>query len=291
MKVRFVVPGAILGLFLLLMLSCQDEEQTGRIEVKITDDPFPISLIEEASVTITKVEIRAANSEEENNGESSESEADGDESNFIVLFEDSHKAVLTDLRNGVTDALTNLEIPADEYDLIRIQVKDASITLNENINIPVNVPSGEQSGVKVFIKPGIILGGGEAVEVLLDFSLEKSFVPVGEWSNPEDIERFNFKPVIRAVNNSEAGMIKGYIFSAEEPLGGVLVYVEEDGQKLATITEEDGSYAILGIQVGAYQITAEKEGYNSMTCAEVEVLAGKATGKDFVLGKLPEFPE
>lgn len=86
-------------------------------------------------------------------------------------------------------------------------------------------------------------------------------------------------------------MIKGYIFSDTDPLDDVLVYVNEGNQHLSTLTEEDGSYAILGIQAGAYQITAEKEGYNSSTCAEVEVVAGKATEKDFVLGKIPEFPE
>jgi len=291
MNVRFTLPGAILGLFLLLIVSCQDEEQTGRIVVKITDEPFPITMIDEATVTITKVEIRTASAEEEAEEESS----------FIVLFEGSHEATLTDLRNGVTDELANLEIPAEGYDLIRIHVSDASITLLKSgdapddepvpVNIPVNVPSGDQTGVKVFIKPGIKLGGGETVEVLLDFNLSGSFVPLGSWDDPENIERFNFIPVIRAVNNSQTGMIKGFIFSDTEPLDDVLVFVQEGDQQLPTLTESDGSYAILGIPAGSYEITAEKEGYSSSTCAAVEVLAGKVTEKDFVLGKIPEFPE
>ena len=291
MKVRFALPGAILGLLLLLIVSCQDEEQTGRIAVKITDEPSPMIHIEEATVTITKVEIRAASAEEETE----------EESNFIVLFEGSHESTLTDLMNGVTEELANLEIPADGYDLIRVHVSDASITLLKYgdppdddpvpVNIPVNVPSGEQTGVKVFIKPGIILGGGESVEVMLDFNIEKSYVPIGSWDDPENIEKFNFKPVIRAVNISQTGMIKGFIFSDTEPLEDVLVYVQEGDQQLSTLTEADGSYAILGIPTGGYEITAEKEGYSSTTCAEVEVLAGKVTEKDFVLGKIPEFPE
>lgn len=287
MKLRFAMPGAIFGLFLLMIMSCQDEVQTGRVVVKITDEPFPITLIEKASVTISKVEIRVAGTEEE----PSDSETGGEESSFIVIFDDSHDAILTDLRNGVTDELANLEIPADEYDLVRIHVTNASITLKDNGTIPVNVPSGEQTGVKVFIKPGVILGGNQTAEVLLDFNLEKSFVPIGEWSDPENIERFNFKPVIRAVNNLQTGMIKGFIFSDMDPLEDVVVSVEEKDQQLSTLTEEDGSYAILGIPVGAYQITADKEGYISTTCAEVEVLAGKATEKDFVLGKLPDFTQ
>ena len=52
---------ALLGLFILSSTGCQKvtNDQTGRIIVKITDEPFPIDLIEEASVTITRVEIRS----------------------------------------------------------------------------------------------------------------------------------------------------------------------------------------------------------------------------------------
>ncbi|MFN2126786.1 MAG: DUF4382 domain-containing protein, partial [Anaerolineales bacterium] len=171
MKKRLALPGAILGLFLLFIVSCQNVEQTGQIVVKIADEPSPIELITEAHVTITKVEIRAADSERD--GESSENDgSDPEDSPFIVLYEDSYETDLTELRNGVTDELVNLKIPADAYDLIRVSVKDASVKLGENEDpYPVNVPSGAQTGVKIFIKPEIKLEGGETVELLLDFNV------------------------------------------------------------------------------------------------------------------------
>lgn len=295
MKKRLILPGAILGLLLLFIVSCQDVNQTGQIVVKIADEPSPIELIEKANVTITKVEIRAV--EGETKGASSENdESDTEDSPFIVLFEGSHDAELTELRNGVTDELVTLEIPADAYDLVRVHVKDASVNLKEYGDYPVNVPSGVQTGVKIFIKPGIILGGGETVEVLLDFNVDRSFVPLGDWNDPENIAGFNFKPVIRAVNRSQTGMIKGFIYANIEveegepfvsmPLDGALVSVEVDGEMTSTLTEEDGSYAILGVPEGQYLLNAEKVGYSSLTNVEVEVLAGRVTEKDFVLSEI-----
>ncbi len=288
MKNRLVLTGAILGLFLLITVSCQQVDQTGRIIVSITDEPVPLHLIDQANVTITKVEVRAAGSEDDIEGKSTEDGSEvAEDSAFITLFEGEYTTDLTELRNGITEKLAELDIPADSYDLIRVHVKDAGISLEGYGPYPVNVPSGEQTGVKIFIKPGIILGGGETVEVLLDFSIEKSFVPLGDWTDPGNIKGFNFKPVIRAVNSSQTGMIRGFIFTGDEPLGTATVYIEVEGEEISALTESDGSYAILGIPEGSYQITAEKEGYITPQKTEVEVLAGRVTEKDFVLSELP----
>ena len=56
------------GLLLIGLTQCQKDDMydgtAGRLIINITDDPFPIDLIEEALVTITKVEIRKANEDE-----------------------------------------------------------------------------------------------------------------------------------------------------------------------------------------------------------------------------------
>ncbi len=62
----------------------------GRLVIKVTDAPFPVNLIESATVTITKVEIRKA--------------GDGisDGNPFSVIWEGSREFNLLDLRNGVS---------------------------------------------------------------------------------------------------------------------------------------------------------------------------------------------
>ena len=51
----------------------------------------------------------------------------------------------------------------------------------------MKVPSGEQTGIKVFIDPGIHVEGGISAELLLDFDLSKSFVMRGKMACTTDL--------------------------------------------------------------------------------------------------------
>ena len=126
---------------------------SGKLVINLTDDPFPIEFIEEAKVTITQVEIRK-----------------GDDSNgypFIILLEDTLEFNLLELRNGVTAELLETEIPAGKYDLIRLYVQQASIKIKEWENYDLKVPSGSQTGIKIFIDPAVRVEGGLTAELLL----------------------------------------------------------------------------------------------------------------------------
>lgn len=289
MKKNPLMPGIILVIFLLLTAACQETENpTGRIVVKVTDEPFSIAMIKDASVTITKVEIRAAEEDTED-AVTTEEESPGD-SPFITLWEGSRVLELMELRNGVMEELSNVEVPAGAYDLVRVVVVNASIELIDDLgDYAVKVPSGSSSGVKIFIKPGLTVAGGLTSELLLDFSVEKSFVLQGDLETPGGIKGFNFKPVIRAVNNSVAGRIEGMVVELVEeqqlPLEGVRVYLIADNQELSAITDADGKYVIPGVPSGTYEMWAEKEGYPTVK-VEVEVVPGNATIRDFVLSVL-----
>ena len=112
----------------------------GRLSVKITDDPFNINIVESATVTITKIEIRKAGANE------------GDP--FIELLRDPVTIDLFQLRNGITEELVDLEVPQGDYDLVRLYVDDANLKIKEIAEpFSMKVPSGEQTGIKVFIEP------------------------------------------------------------------------------------------------------------------------------------------
>jgi uncharacterized lipoprotein NlpE involved in copper resistance len=64
---------------------------SGKLVVKITDDPFNINYVESATITINKIEIRKAGQNEA--------------ASFIVLSQDSLTFDLLKLRNGVTKEL------------------------------------------------------------------------------------------------------------------------------------------------------------------------------------------
>ena len=299
MKQRVLIFAGLFGIFLLSFIGCQEvsNDQTGRIIVKITDAPFPIDFIEDASVTITKVEMRLeemSGEMNEENGEGGEEgeEGDGKERPFITLFEGSETFNLLELRNGVMATFLDLEIPVGNYNLIRIYVENASIAVKGYDTYSVKVPSGSQTGVKVFMKPSLKVAGGLTAEVVLDFSLEKSFVLKGNMNTPAGIKGFNFKPVIRAVNNTIAGSVEGVVSdTAGVLLPGVLVSIGQDAVLSSATTDGDGFYAMPGILPGMYTISAEFAGYNTLSVEGVEVVEGNKTVQDFALEPVPSVTE
>jgi len=262
---------SFLGAGLLIFGGCQvTEESHGTLKVSITDAPFPIEIIEEANVTITKVEVRM--------------KSDTSDATFTTLMEESRDINLLDLRNGVVSELLEMEMPAGTYDLIRVYVENASLKIIDGETYEVKVPSGSQTGIKIFIQPELRIEGGLTSEVLLDFNLEKSFVVRGNPMTPAGIKGFNFKPVIRAVNNSTAGSVEGMVSdTASAVLANAAVWIAQDSTIASAFTDSTGYYAIPGIPEGFYSLYSSKENYDTVMYENVEIVAGNRIDMDFVL--------
>lgn len=248
----------------------------GRLIVKITDDPFNISSVKSAEVTISKIEIRKAGANE------------GDP--FIELLINPVTIDIFKLRNGITKELVNLTVPQGDYDLVRLFVDEANLTLNDpEETFNMKVPSGEQTGIKVFINPVIHVEGGISAELLLDFDLSKSFVMRGH--NAQN--GFIFKPCIRATNNSIAGRIEGVV--TDNSLDKVVikdatVSLQKDAEEpITTLTDASGHYVFAGVLAGTYSVSAEKENYAASGVKSVVVIPGNKTTQDFVLKSLPVY--
>ncbi|MDX9727462.1 MAG: DUF4382 domain-containing protein [Bacteroidales bacterium] len=271
-RTLFLVTAAML-LFLGAGCSKTNDGQ-GRLTVNITDAPFPLSSIESASVTINKVELR----------KTGDGVSDGNP--FYVIWEGSKVFNLIELRNGVVGKLAELEIPAGEYDLMRLYVEEASLKVKDGDEFSVKVPSGGQTGIKIFIEPVIHVEGGLTAELLLDFDLEGSFVLQGNMNSPAGIKGFHFKPVIRAVNNSKAGRIEGTVTEKDAgPLKDARVFLELEEDTLKAFTDESGHYAFIGIIPGMYPVSAVQTDYDSVIVEDVRVVAGNRTIQDFELIK------
>lgn len=260
-----------------LFLACSDYGNElqyvkyGKISVKLTDAPFPYDYVDEANVTIYKIDARLKNL---------------DESNFEVLYEGEQKVNLLTLTNGLTMALAEAEVPVGSYDLVRVYVKEGSVVLNDGTTFDLKVPSGEQTGIKVFVNPAIEVLSDLSSDLLLDFDVSKSFIAKGNLVSMSGITGFNFKPVIRASNMSIAGSLEGIVTTlvedVETGLVGVQISVwDGETQITSTSTDESGNYKVLGLDEGTYTIKAEAMGYTTEIKEEVAILAANTTTVDF----------
>ncbi|QBA64158.1 DUF4382 domain-containing protein [Muriicola soli] len=280
---------------LFVLIGCSESEstteETGRLTIQLTDAPFPHDMIAEANVTVFKIEARQKGEDEDEGNHGEDGMIDEDSGNdYIVLMEEEITVNLLDLTNGVTENLVDTEIPAGEYDLFRVYVKGVNLVLNdeEMTTYDLKVPSGEQSGIKIFVDPPLVVAGGLSADVLFDFDVSRSFVARGNIKRPESFNGFIFKPVIKVSNLTTAGTIQGMVTSLVEaesvPLEGVQISVLREGEVVtSSFTDETGGYMILGLDSGDYEMMAELEGYISESVEMVSVVPGNTISVDFEL--------
>lgn len=285
MKKMRLILGMFAALGMVIFTGCKDmdheNKQGTRLVIKITDAPFPIDTVESALVNITKVEIRKV----------SEGEEEGYP--FIELDVEQENFNLLDLRNGITADLVDTEIEPGNYDLIRVYVDEVGLKIKEGDMYDLKVPSGQQTGIKLFVEPALHVASGLTTDVLLDFNVEKSFVLKGDIYSPAGIKGFNFTPVIRAVNNTTAGTIEGMVINSDTALENAFVLLEqvfgEDTIEISTaFADEQGYYAMPGIPAGFYNLSATLTGFDTVAYEDVEVIEGNLTVQDFTLSPLEE---
>ncbi len=240
----------------------------GTLTVLLTDAPFPSDLVAEANITIDSLSIR------EKGGD------DGDP--FLTLSTDQRTFNLLDLRNGAFDSLVaDLDIPIGTYNLLRMYISDASVVDTSGETLPLDIPSGDESGLKLFIRPDLLVGTDDRVEVLLDIDVSKSFVVQGQ---PENITGFTFKPVVRVVNNTAAGSVKGQVTDADDaPVAGAQVSAVLDTVISHTFTDSTGAYALIGLLEDTYTLSAAAAGYDTVSFSGIEITAGNQINQDFQL--------
>lgn len=269
-----------------MFIGCSEDDDKasadmGTMTVQLTDHPFPHNHVAEANVTIFKIDAR--NKEQEPNTEGETADAP-----FIVLMEEEVEVNLLELTNGLTETLVDTEVPVGNYDLVRVYVKDVNIVLTDGTTYDLTVPSGEQTGIKVFIKPGLTVAGNLSADLLLDFDVSSSFAVQGNSHNLEEITGFIFKPVIKASNLSTAGSLAGMVTTMEEETAvgveGALVSVfAADTLNTTAFTDATGAYTILGLVAGSYDVSVDLHGYDPQTAEEVEIVAANKTTQDFEL--------
>ena len=145
------------------------------------------------------------------------------------VFDTPMRINLLSLQGSLSqDFFNNLSVPSGVYNWVRLAVDtdgvaDSYIIMNDGMH-ELTIPSGSKSGLK--ISNGFIVGANSQTAVTIDFDLRKSVVMSSG--------QYKLKPVLRLVNNDEAGALNGSIDAAlttgancsdQDPKTGNAVYV------------------------------------------------------------------
>jgi hypothetical protein len=255
----------------------------GSLILRATDAPLEFSQVTQAEIGITTINVHRR--------------AGGD-SGFTTIYDGPAIALdLVDLRNGITQILVDAALPAGSYDQVRLVFGEANLTL-ENANHyssddgTLSLSSQSTSGLKFHIRPPIEIVDGLSSTLLLDFDLAKTFKPESG-SDPLNAEGYKVHPVIRTANATTSGEIRGVV--TQDDGAGMQVGVEsatvhvlppgetDPASAVAmTATDMDGSYAVLGLPEGTYDVMAGLEELGARVDGRV-VSAGNFTVVDLIL--------
>lgn len=270
---------------------------SGTLRVLVTDKPFPFEFIDEALVSVVRVEVRRADPEssattdvedppanESATGEPVETEPESGDS-WVVIFDGEKELNLLDLRNGRTDLLADATVEAGTYTEMRVVVVSGQVTLNDGRVFTLNVPSGAQTGIK--LKLTFEVDAQEETVLLLDVDLSRAFsaIPSGKIDDPSTIREFRFTPTVamRLINQLAAGSIGGTVTDAntQMPIENASVTAFKDGEEVtSTATEPDGKYRLLGLPTGTYRVEFSAGGFVDLTTDDVAVQAGEESTLD-----------
>lgn len=362
--------------------------ETGTLKMLITDKPFPFEFIAEASVTITRVEVRAAddsgegdtgeagdndnedegednanenedggddadenendngdeadeNENENDNADADDNENDnaaGDESDnandndadedndnandntgddgdenendneaeedegaggeegegddedtdggFQIVLNQEATFDLLDLQNGITASLLESPLQAGTYTQMRLIVSSGKVVLTDGREFELNVPSGEQTGIKLHFQFDI--EADTDTTLLLDVDLSKAFKPVpgGQIDDPSQIMMFQFSPslAVRVTEVEQTGSISGVVQDEQgNALASVSVTAFLNGEEITTTsTTAEGTFGLAGLEAGDYVVEFSLNGYQDQELPALTV----AVGQDSAAGEV-----
>ena len=196
------------------------------------------------------------------------------------------------------------DLPAGDILWIRVlvkaerNVKDSYITLLDETECPLWIPSGSETGLKII--GGITVTANGVSKYMLDLDLNRSViqppglrVPPPEPPTAQDMCEQNYllKPVLRIVDETEAGNVAGVVDSSLFPVAGceenvegfiddLEVYVFEDFESDAALDDYDGEMDPVASSIVQYDMNSMEYSYEVGFLRAGSYLLGLACNAD-----------
>lgn len=187
----------------------------GDVTLRLTDAPADL---DSAVVTVDRVDLLTEDgvSDDDDSGE------DDDESR-LTLTEETRQLDLLQLQNGNEALLAEeVTVPEGEYTQLRFVLGSENYVVVNGEQQMLEVPSGQQSGIKIVLPEVEIENDGDQIDLTLDFDVEDSFIDQGNGT-------YRFKPTIKVKNvfvngqSIETVSVDGLVTSVDAGNNGISV--------------------------------------------------------------------
>jgi Domain of unknown function (DUF4382) len=235
-----------------MITSCKKDVEKSRLTVYLTDAPADYDAV---TIEVVEIQVKAT--------------SDGGENGWQKLPMPTSPALFNVLEftNGMDTLLSSVELPAGKISQLRLILGDNnSITVNGITgDLPLQVPSGSESGLKFNIHADLI--GGVEYKLWIDFDVLRSIVVNGAGD-------YILKPVIRTFTEATSGAIKGVVL----PAGANATVQATNGTDIFTAIPDaiTGEFLIRGVPAGTWSVLLDgNNGYIDQTVPAIVVTIGQ----------------
>lgn len=224
---------------------------TGQLRVSLTDAP-PSAVFDSVVIMIREVAVHAAS---------------GDSGNWVSFVPATTAHDLLTLQNGVFAELGTVTLPAGHYTQVRLLLDPGSYLVLDGNRVPLTVPSGLQTGLKLIGEFDVPAGG--LTDLGLDFDAARSIHQTGNG-------RWMLKPTVRVIPRTLTGSIIGTIVPADSA-SSVFAIMGAD-TIASTVTGTGGAFTLSLLPAGTYNVAIDAPvSLVDTTLTGVAVVAGQAT--------------
>jgi len=234
-----------------LFISSCKKDATSRLTVYLTDAPAEYN---EVNIEVVGVQVKAS--------------SDPGEGGWTTMPMPVSPAIynVLEFANGMEALLSTFELPAGKISQLRLILgQNNSIVVNGvSSALPLEVPSGSESGLKFNIHADLI--GGVEYKLWIDFDVLHSIVDNGAGS-------YILKPVIRTFTEATSGAIKGVV----SPIAANATIQATNGVGILSAIPDPvtGEFLIRGVPAGTWTVLIDgNNGYIDKTINNIIVTVG-----------------
>lgn len=233
--------------------SCK-KEGNSRLTVYLTDAPADY---DEVNIEVVAIQVKASSDPGEGGWQTMPMAVSP------VIYN------LLDFTNGMETLLSSIELPAGKVSQLRLKLGDNNTIVVNGVSsaLPLEVPSGEESGLKFNIHADLI--AGVEYKLWIDFDCARSVVDNGAGA-------YILKPVLRTFTEATSGAIKGVV--SPNAANATVQAMNGVGVISAIPDPVTGEFLIRGVPDGTWSILIDaNNGYIDKTINNVIVTIGQVT--------------